>query len=235
MPVRVRFLGRRQILKIYDESHGRESPDLKAYLRERPQFIPRLPHWWGNAYAIARGGKTETCRFVGWRARQRKARGERREGGQRGGRGLRMERQTAAAEAEVAGARMGASWDRKGWGKRPRGLRTANYVNCRCCKLPSQFAFILHTIHTVSAHLARNPSTWILLLPPRREEERQTKRKRRKRRRRRRERRWRRIERDGWSPRGRSERRSLSFVLPPFSYLSFIITGTRRCADTSIR
>lgn len=53
---------------------------------------------------------------------------------------------------------------RKGWGN-VRGFRTANYVNCRCCKLPSQFAFILHTIHTVSAHLAWNPSTWILLLP----------------------------------------------------------------------
>lgn len=35
-----------------------------------------------------------------------------------------------------------------------REFRTANYVNCRCCKLPSQFAFILHTIHTVPAHLA---------------------------------------------------------------------------------
>lgn len=48
-----------------------------------------------------------------------------------------------------------------------REFRTANYVNCQCCKLPSQFAFILHTIHTVPAHLARNPSTRILLLPSR--------------------------------------------------------------------
>lgn len=89
-----------------------------------------------------------------------------------------------------------------------RGFRTANYVNCRCCKLPSQFAFILHTIHTVSAHLARNPSTWILLLPPTRrrigegrkggggEGEEKT-RERTSGEEMRREGRWRRIERDG--------------------------------------
>lgn len=68
--------------------------------------------------------------------------------------------------AGTGGRREGTEIGRGGGGTEIRGFRTANYVNCRCCKLPSQFAFILHTIHTVSAHLARNPSTWILLLPP---------------------------------------------------------------------
>lgn len=33
----------------------------------------------------------------------------------------------------------------------------------------TEFAFILHTIHTLPAHLARNPSTRILLLPSEKE------------------------------------------------------------------
>lgn len=68
-----------------------------------------------------------------------------------------------------------------GVGGHVRGFRTANYVNCQCCKLPSQFAFILHTIHTVSAHLARNLSTWILLLPPARRGRRRSSSRRRRR------------------------------------------------------
>lgn len=90
-------------------------------------------------------------------------------------------RQTAAEEAEVAGTGRWEEGDRawKGWGN-VRGFRTANYVNCRCCKLPSQFAFILHTIHTVSAHLAWNPSTWILLLPPAWRREKEERRRRRR-------------------------------------------------------
>lgn len=120
----------------------------------------------------------------------RKARGQVRRAAavEGGGRQQRRRRRWRRREREGRETRA-----RKGWGN-VRGFRTANYVNCRCCKLPSQFAFILHTIHTVSAHLAWNPSTWILLLPPARRRERG---KTRRRRRRGGERRWRRLERDG--------------------------------------
>lgn len=39
-----------------------------------------------------------------------------------------------------------------------REFRTANYVNCRCCKLPSQFAFILNTILQDAARTPRPES-----------------------------------------------------------------------------
>lgn len=105
------------------------------------------------------------CRFTRVKSAPRKApRLDEEESGVEGG---RREEQTAAEEAKVAGTRGAEKTEiGRGGGTEIRGFRTANYVNCRCCKLPSQFAFILHTIHTVSAHLARNPSTWILLLPP---------------------------------------------------------------------
>lgn len=132
-------------------------------------------------------------------------------------------RQTAAEEAEVAGTGEGGKGDRarKGWGN-VRGFRTANYVNCRCCKLPSQFAFILHTIHTVSAHLAWNPSTWILLLPPARRRERGERRRRRGG-----EGRWRRLERDGSSP-PRTERETLVRCLLLTSHSSSLVLDDAR-------
>lgn len=137
----------------------------------------------------------------------------------RGDRGRESRGEADSSGGGGGGGSEGETRDQMEWGD-VRGFRTANYVNCRCCKLPSQFAFILHTIHTVSAHLARNPSTWILLLPPAR---------RRGRRRGKMA-----ADRARWMISPRTEGPLFSFEVPP-SYLSFIIAGTRRCADTSIR